>query len=50
MSHLKFIKILNPVIEANSAIFDRYKNTITLLKKMDQFRCIKLLEVKYYLE
>jgi hypothetical protein len=44
-------KNINPVIEANSAIFDRYKNTITLLKKkMDKLRCIKLLEVKYYLE
>jgi len=46
----KIYKNINPVIEANSAIFDRYKNTITLLKKMDQLRCIKLLEVKYYLE
>ena len=33
MSHLKIDKNINPVIEANSAIFDRYKNTITLLKK-----------------
>ena len=26
-------KNINPVIEANSAIFDRYKNTINLSKK-----------------
>ena len=29
----KIYKNINPVIEANSAIFDSYKNTITLLKK-----------------
>ncbi len=34
----KIYKNINPVIEANLAFFDRYKDTITLLKKMDKLR------------
>ena len=50
MSHLKFIKILIQQLKLIKQSLIGIKILLPYYQKMDELRCIKLLEVKHYLE